>query len=62
MRLLDEEYTRHPFLSVIKLTDWLKNGFIYLMAIIDWFIRYILDYGFSITLEADSALKYWSVY
>jgi len=25
MRLLDEEYTRHPFLGVIKLTDWLKK-------------------------------------
>ena len=25
MRLLDEEYTRHPFLGVNKLTDWLKK-------------------------------------
>jgi len=25
MRLLDEEYTRHPFLGVIKLTNWLKK-------------------------------------
>jgi putative transposase len=123
MRLLDEEYTRHPFLGVIKLTDWLKkqgyprvgtrhtrhllrlmglmaiypgpnlsrrapghkiypyllrnvpivrvnqvwsvdityirlkNGFIYLVAIIDWFSRYVLDYGFSITLEADFCVE-----
>lgn len=123
MRLLDEEYTRHPFLGVIKLTDWLKkqgyprvgtrrtrhllrlmglmaiypgpnlsrrapghkiypyllrnvpivrvnqvwsvdityirlkDGFIYLVAIIDWFSRYILDYGFSITLEADFCVE-----
>jgi putative transposase len=123
MRLLDEEYTRHPFLGVIKLTDWLKKqgyshvgtrrtrhllrlmglmavypgpnlsrrapghkiypyllrnvpivrvnqvwsvdityvrlkeGFIYLVAIIDWFSRYVLDYGFSITLEADFCVE-----
>jgi len=123
MRLLDEEYTRHPFLGVIKLTDWLKkhgyphvgtrrtrhllrlmglmaiypgpnlsrrapghkiypyllrnvpimrvnqvwsvdityirlkDGFIYLVAIIDWFSRYVLDYGFSITLEADFCIE-----
>ncbi len=25
MRLLDEEYTRHPFLGVIKLTNWLRR-------------------------------------
>ena len=25
MRLLDEEYVRHPFLGVNKLTDWLKK-------------------------------------
>ena len=119
MRLLDEEYTRHPFLGVLKLTDWLKKqgylhvgtrrtrhllqlmglmaiypgpnlsrrapghkiypyllrnvpivrvnqvwsvdityvrlkgGFVYLVAIIDWFSRYVLDFGISITLEAD---------
>ena len=123
MRLLDEEYTRHPFLGVIKLTDWLKKqgvphvgtrrtrhllrlmglmaiypgpnlsrrfpghkvfpyllrnvsivrvnqvwsvdityvrlkeGFIYLVAIIDWFSRYVLAFGFSITLEADFCIE-----
>lgn len=123
MRLLDEEYTRHPFLGVIKLTDWLKKqgyprvgtrrtrhllrlmglmaiypspnlsrrapghkiypyllrnvpivrvnqvwsvdityirlkgGFVYLVAIIDWFSRYVLDFGISITLEADFCIE-----
>ena len=123
MRLLDEEYTRHPFLGVLKLTDWLKKrgypsvgtrrtrhllrlmglmaiypgpnlsrrapghkiypyllrnvpivranqvwsvdityirlkgGFVYLVAIIDWFSRYVLDFGISITLEADFCIE-----
>ena len=123
MRLLDEEYTRHPFLGVIKLTDWLKKqgyphvgtrrtrhllrlmglmaiypgpnlsrrapghkiypyllrnvpivrvnqvwsvdityvrlkgGFVYLVAIIDWFSRYVIDFGISITLEADFCIE-----
>jgi len=123
MRLLDEEYTRHPFLGVIKLTDWLKKqgyphvvtrrtqhllrlmglmaiypgpnlsrrspghkvypyllrgvlinrvdqvwsvdityirlkgGFVYLVAIIDWFSRYVLAFGISITLEIDFCIE-----
>ena len=123
MRLLDEEYTRHPFLGVIKMTNWLrgqgyprvgedrvrrllrsmglmaiypgrnlsrpapghkiypyllrgvaverinqvwsadityvrlKNGFIYLVAVVDWFSRYILAFGISITLEADFCIE-----
>ena len=123
MRLLDEEYTRHPFLGVIKLTDWLKKqgyphvgtrrtrhllrlmglmaiypgpnlsrrapghkaypyllrgvlinrvdqvwsvdityirlkgGFVYLVAIIDWFSRYVLAFGISITLETDFCIE-----
>ena len=123
MRLLDEEYTRHPFLGVIKLTDWLKKqgylsvgtrrtrhllrlmglmaiypgpnlsrrtpghkiypyllrnvpivrvnqvwsvdityirlkgGFVYLVAIIEWFSRYVIDFGISITLEADFCIE-----
>ena len=123
MRLLDEEYTRHPFLGVIKLTDWLKKqgyshvgtrrtrhllrlmglmaiypgpnlsrrfpghkiypyllrnvpivrvnqvwsvdityvrlrgGFVYLVAIIDWYSRYVLAFGISITLEADFCIE-----
>jgi putative transposase len=31
----------------------LKYGFVYLMAIIDWFSRYVLDWELSIGLEAD---------
>lgn len=31
----------------------MKNGFVYLMAIIDWFSRYVLDWELGITLEAD---------
>lgn len=31
----------------------MKNGFVYLMAIIDWFSRYVLDWELDITLEAD---------
>ena len=123
MRLLDEEYTRHPFLGVIKLTNWLKRqgyshvgkrrvrrllrlmglmaifpgpnlsrraqghkiypyllrtvaiarvnqvwsadityirlkeGFVYLVAIIDWYSRYVLAFGISITLEADFCVE-----
>ncbi len=123
MRLLDEEYTRHPFLGVIKMTNWLrgqgyprvgedrvrrllrtmglvaiypgrnlsrpapghkiypyllrgvvvervnqvwgadityirlKTGFVYLVAIVDWFSRYILAFDISITLEADFCVE-----
>ena len=35
----------------------LKTGFIYLMAIIDWFSRYVLDWEISITLEADFCVE-----
>jgi len=31
----------------------LKQGFVYLMAIIDWFSRYVLDWQISTTLEAE---------
>ena len=31
----------------------LKRGFVYLMAIIDWYSRYVLDWQISTTLEAD---------
>jgi putative transposase len=123
MRLLDEEYTKHPFLGVIKLTNWLKGqgypyvgkrrvrrllrlmglmaiypgpnlsrrapghkiypyllrgvailrvnqvwstdityirlktGFVYLVAVIDWFSRYVLSFSISITLEADFCIE-----
>ena len=31
----------------------LKQGFVYLVAIIDWFSRYVLDFEISTSLEAD---------
>jgi len=31
----------------------LYKGFVYLMAIIDWYSRYVLDWALSITMEAD---------
>lgn len=35
----------------------LKKGFVYLMAIIDWFSRYVLDWKLSISLEADFCVE-----
>ncbi len=116
MRLIDEEYTRHPFYGVLRLTAWLnrngheanpkrirrlvrlmgieavyqkpklskpapnhkiypyllkgikitkpdqvwcsdityirtKHGFVYLVAVMDWFSRYVLSYEISTTLD-----------
>jgi len=122
MRLLDEEYTRHPFYGVRRMRHWLQDqgwpvglkrvrrllrvmgleavypkprlsvpapghriypyllrdlavarpnhvwstdityirmarGFVYLMAIMDWFSRYVLAWRLSITLEADFCVE-----
>lgn len=35
----------------------LNRGFIYLVAIMDWFSRYVLSYAFSTTLDKDFCLK-----
>ena len=35
----------------------LKKGFVYLVAIIDWFSRYVLDWEISTTLEADFCIE-----
>jgi len=35
----------------------LRKGFVYLMAIIDWFSRYVLDWELSISLEADFCIE-----
>jgi len=116
MRLIDEEYTKHPFYGVLRLTAWLnrnghkvnpkrvrrlmrlmgieavyqkprlskpapnhktypyllkgvkitrpnqvwctdityihtKHGFVYLVAIMDWFSRYVLSHEISTTLD-----------
>ncbi len=122
MRLLDEEYTRHPFYGVRRMTLWLQDGgwpvglkrvrrllrlmgleaiypkprlsvpapghriypyllrdlavvrpnqvwstdityirmargFVYLMAIMDWFSRYVLAWRLSTTLETDFCVE-----
>jgi putative transposase len=35
----------------------MKQGFVYLIAIIDWFSRYVLDWQISPTLEADFCIE-----
>jgi putative transposase len=35
----------------------LRHGFVYLMAIIDWFSRYVLDWELSISLEAEFCIE-----
>lgn len=35
----------------------LKYGFVYLMAVIDWFSRYVLDWELSISLEAEFCIE-----
>lgn len=122
MRLIDEEYTRHPFYGTRKMTAYLKRlgflvnrkrvqryyellgleaiypkpntskpnkahtvfpyllrdvvidrvdqvwstdityirlqgGFVYLMAILDWFSRYVLGWKLSLSLEADFCIE-----
>jgi len=35
----------------------LRHGFVYLMAIIDWYSRYVLDWELSINMEADFCIE-----
>ncbi len=35
----------------------LEKGFVYLMAVIDWYSRYVLDWSLSTTLEADFCIE-----
>lgn len=35
----------------------LKHGFVYLIAIIDWYSRYVIDWQLSTTLEADFCVE-----
>jgi putative transposase len=35
----------------------MRQGFIYLVAIIDWFSRYVVTWGVSITMEADFCVE-----
>ena len=122
MRLLDQEYTRHPFYGSRRLTAWLgaqghavnrkrvvrlmevmgleavypkpklsqpgeahkiypyllsdvevtrvnqvwstdityirmANGFVYLVAVMDWFSRFVLSWALSLTMELDFCLE-----
>lgn len=122
LRLIDEEYTRHPFLGTRKMVTYLQElgysinrkrvqrlygllgieavfpkpnpskpdkqhkvfpyllrgvaithcnqvwsaditylrlhqGFVYLVAVMDWFSRYVLDWGISTSLEADFCIE-----
>ncbi len=122
MRLIDEEYTRHPFYGSRRMTVWLCNqghevnrkrvsrlmevmgieaiypkprlsqpgeghkiypyllkgvevtrvnqvwstdityirmaeGFVYLVAVMDWFSRFVLSWGLSVTMELDFCVE-----
>ncbi len=35
----------------------LQQGFVYLMAVIDWYNRYVLDWSLSTTLDADFCIN-----
>ncbi len=35
----------------------LQHGFVYLVAVIDWYSRYVLDWALSTTLEADFCIE-----
>ena len=43
------EYGHHLYSNV--------QGFVYLVAVIDWFSRYILSWRISISLEADFCIE-----
>lgn len=52
--LRDLAITRaHQVLSTDITYIRLAKGFVYLMAVIDWYSRFVLDWELSITLEAD---------
>lgn len=64
------EYSKYPYLlRNVEITErdqvWstditflpMKKGFVYLMAIIDWFSRYVLDWELDITLEAEFCIE-----
>ncbi len=67
---MNKEHLKYPYLlrdiEVIKNNQvWstdityirLRGGYVYLMAIIDWFSRYVLDWEISISLEADFCIE-----
>jgi putative transposase len=40
----------HPYIRI-------SGGFVYLIAVIDWYSRYVLDWELSISLEADFCIE-----
>ena len=66
----DKEHEIYPYLlrglSIVRSDQvWstdityikLAKGFVYLMAIIDWYSRYVIDWQLSTTLEADFCIE-----
>ena len=40
-----------------QITHWKKQGFVYLVAIMDWYSRYIVSWSVSISLESDFCVE-----
>jgi len=70
LSLAGKEHKRYPYLlSDLKIERpnqvWsadityirMRRGFIYLVAILDWFSRYVLSWETSLTLEADFCIR-----
>lgn len=70
LSLKNKEHKIYPYLlrdiAIVRVNQiWstdityirLKKGFVYLVAIIDWFSRYVLDFEVSVTLEADFCIE-----
>jgi putative transposase len=69
MRLIDEQYLKHPEFGSPRMTDWLRDegrlinpkrvarpmrlGFMYLTAVIDWHSRYVISWELSNSMESD---------
>jgi putative transposase len=56
LRSVEIKHCNHVWSSDITYIR-LRKGFVYLMAIIDWFSRYVLDWELSISLEADFCIE-----
>jgi len=53
MRKIDELYLSRPFYGSPRMTDWLRD----LVAVMDWFSRYVLSWALSNSLETDFCLR-----
>ena len=56
LRGLDIEYPDQVWSSDITYVRT-RHGFVYLVAVIDWFSRYVLSFEISISLDADFCVK-----